>query len=63
MPNTDQKIAAQTSACGMLPISGSSVMFSPSLNSTGRKAISVMTELTRLTPSASTVEENRIVSS
>ena len=44
-------------------MSGSSVMLADRRSSTGRKAISVMTESIRLTPRLSMVVEKRIVSS
>ena len=53
VPNSDQTIATTTSGCGTAPMSGSSVMLADSRSSTGRKAISVITESTRLTPSPS----------
>ena len=63
VPNRAQKIAASTRGCGTRPISGRAVTCSDSVTSTGRKAIRVMTELTRLPPRSSSVAENRMVSS
>ena len=63
VPNSDHSTATVTSECGTGPSSGSSVTEADSRSSTGRKAISVSTESTKLTPRSSTVEENRIVSS
>ena len=47
----------------MAPRIGTSVMSADSRTSTGRKAISVMIESSRLTPRRSVVVENRMVSS
>ncbi|MNT72331.1 hypothetical protein D3C72_2109170 [compost metagenome] len=63
VPKAAQKIASQNSACGMAPMIGNSVTYPERPNRIGRKTTSVMTELIRLMPSPSSVEENRIVSS
>ena len=63
MPNADQSSAATTSGCGIEPRIGTSVMSAESRTSTGRKAISVITESSRLTPSRSVIVAKRMVSS